>query len=96
MQNAKYIINAGRAYAHGYSGSGVNVCVLDTGVFDHKMLDGRIDFDASAEASVVFGREEEMSDAGFCRDVLSGTAKQFKFGGGGEVGDVEVRTGLFC
>lgn len=44
MQNAKYIINAGRAYAHGYSGSGVNVCVLDTGVFDHKMLDGRIDF----------------------------------------------------
>ena len=61
-----------------------------------RRLNGRIDFNASAEASVVFGREEEMSDAGFCRDVLSGAAEQFKFGGGGEVGDVEVRTGLFC
>ena len=42
MKNAKYSINANLVYKNGYSGKNVNIAVLDTGVFEHKQLDGCI------------------------------------------------------
>lgn len=44
MKNAKYSINAYKVYKSGYSGKNVNVAVLDTGVFVHTRLKGRIEF----------------------------------------------------
>ena len=44
MKNAKYSINANQVYKNGYSGKNVNIAVLDTGVFMHRQLDGRIKY----------------------------------------------------
>lgn len=44
MHNVKKIVNANNVYIDGYSGRGVRIALLDTGVAMHKELEGRVVF----------------------------------------------------
>lgn len=42
MDRVKQLVNAGRVYQNGYTGKGVRIALLDTGVFVHKDIENKV------------------------------------------------------
>lgn len=44
MYRVKNIVHARNVYEEGYTGKGINIAVIDTGIYPHRELEGRIEY----------------------------------------------------